>query len=474
MLSRMLLRAVFIVCLSALPFYGQGAPRSPEKPWAVPDHALRQLEGKEIDSRLTTVDPRTIYTLPQLVDLAEQNNPQTRIAWERAKQRAATLGVAESALFPTVAAIASTSINQYSLFNGKFNHENTALFPESLSLTYTVFDFGHRDARIDVAKASLLAANFSFNNTHRDLAFHVAEAYYRLLDALSQEDAARSALKDAQILQDAVETRLANGLATSPDALEARASAAEARYELASTEGLEESARGDLATVLGIPPSAMLQIQDLSTAPLPANLEAPVQSIMDRALKQRPDLLAQVSRLTATEAGVRQARSAFGPVLAFSGSWGHSNAFGQQRGGPEVHSAVYPYQAQFNLSWTVFDGGARKNEANRARAGEQEARAQFEADRDRVENEVWTAYTHLKTAQDQEAATEALLAAAQQSYAAAMDAFQAGVRTFLDVSSAQRRLARARAASVAARVRLLSSIAELAYRSAEPIPGAQH
>jgi Outer membrane efflux protein len=99
-----------------------------------------------------------------------------------------------------------------------------------LNLTYTVFDFGHRDARIDAAKASLLAANVRFDNTHRDLAFHVAEAYYRLLDALSQEDAARSALKDAQILQDAVETRLANGLATSPDALDARASAAEESY----------------------------------------------------------------------------------------------------------------------------------------------------------------------------------------------------------------------------------------------------
>lgn len=106
----------------------------------------------------------------------------------------------------------------------------------------------------------MLAANFSFNNIHRDLAFQVAEGYYRLLDALSQEDAARLALADAQTVRDAVEARLANGLATLPDALEARASAAEAQYELASVQGLEEVARGGLATALGVTPTSGFRI----------------------------------------------------------------------------------------------------------------------------------------------------------------------------------------------------------------------
>ncbi len=52
------------------------------------------------------LDISHIYTLPELVDIAERNNPETRAVWEQAKQRAAASGIARSALFPTVAALA--------------------------------------------------------------------------------------------------------------------------------------------------------------------------------------------------------------------------------------------------------------------------------------------------------------------------------------------------------------------------------
>ena len=232
--------------------------------------------------------------------------------------------------------------------------------------------------------------------------FSVADTYYRLLTALSQQDAARAALADAQTVREAVELRLANGLATLPDALEARAAVAEAAYELASVQGSTETARGDLATVLGASPAAPFRVLDAaSMLSIPENTEEPVRTIMDRALAQRPDLLAEAARLRAAEASIKQAHSAFDPVLSFTGSWGHSNAVGQQKGGPEVHSAIYPYQAQLNLTWTVFDGGARKYEVRRARSEAGSAEAQMAATRDQIENEIWSAYTRLKTAQQQ-------------------------------------------------------------------------
>ena len=199
-----------------------------------------------------------------------------------------------------------------------------------------------------------------------------------------------------------------------------------------------------------------------------------MQAIMTRALAQRPDLLAQVAHVGAAHAEIKQARSAYVPVLTFSGSWGHTNAFGQQKLDPLVHSAIYPYQAQFNLRWNVFDGGARRNEVARAISEKNEAQAQVAASRSQIENEIWTSYSHLKTAQRQQEAADALLEAADQSYAAAMEAFQAGVRTFIDVTSAQRDLARARTARVAARVQLLTSMADLAYRAGDPVRAAQH
>ncbi len=468
-------RVATLVCTLILPLCAQQAPPSPDRAWSVPQDPRFQAQVAQTPALARPMlDVSHIYTLPELVDIAERNNPETRAVWEQAKQRAAAAGIARSALFPTVAALASASYNQYSLFVTRFYHEDLATFPATLSVNYTVFDFGARGATIDQATANLLAADFTFNDAHRKVIFEVAEAYYRLLDALSQEEAAQSTLTDAQTVQRAIEARLANGLATLPDVLEARAATAQARYELASIRGLEDIAHGVLANVLDVAPSFPFRVEDVSTAPLPATVEEPVQTIIARALSQRPDLLADVARLRSTDASIRGARAAYYPTLSFSGDWGHRNSYGSQNFNPLISSHIYPYSAQLNLSWTIFDGGARRNELARAESQRREAQAQVAVSRNQIEDEIWTAYSNLKTTQGQREAADALLEAAEESYSAATRSFQAGVRTFIDVTTAQRDLARARTAEATARVQVLIALADLAFRAADPIRAAQH
>ena len=95
------------------------------------------------------------------------------------------------------------------------------------------------------------------------------------------------------------------------------------------------------------------------------------------------------------------------------------------------------------LSWTFFDGGARKNNLAQAEANVHAAEAQARLTRDQIADEVWTAYSNLNTAFRQRQAATALLEAASQSYAAA-ESYKYGVRSLLDVTAAQRTLAQAR------------------------------
>lgn len=466
--------SLVLTFLATMAARGQQPPPSPERPFAVSLGQETRIDVGQISEARPVLEDSHPYTLPELVDIAERSNPETRVAWEQAKQKAAAAGIARSALFPTVAALASASYNQYSLFVTRFYHEDLATFPATLSVNYTVFDFGARGAKIDQARANLLAADLTFNDAHRRVVFEVAEAYYRLLDAITQEGAAQATLTDAQTVQQAVEARLANGLATLPDVLEARAATAQARYELASIRGLEDIAHGVLANVLGIAPSSDFSVEDVSKIPLPATIEEPVQTIMTRALSQRPDLLAEVARVRSAYAAIRGARSAYYPAIGISGDWGHRDSYGSQNFNPFISSHIYPYSAQLNLSWTIFDGGSRRNELARAEAQRGEAKARAELSRNQIENEIWTAYSTLKTAQDRREAADALLQAAEQSYSAATRSFQAGVRTFIDVTTAQRDLARARTTEAAARIAVLIAMADLAFRAADPISAAQH
>src|ERR1700739_982242 len=200
---------MFLLLFVPIGAVAQSAPNSADRPWhsaqegPLEDAAKRLREGRfEIDAAQT-------YSLTELIDLAERHNPETRVAWERARAQSAVFGVARSELFPTLAAAAlSSTVRSEVLLGDRFFRQTVQEFDVVLELNYTVFDFGARSGRIDAAKAQVLAANFAFNDMHRDIIFQVAKTYYRLLNALGQEDAARASLANAQTVQQAAEDRL--------------------------------------------------------------------------------------------------------------------------------------------------------------------------------------------------------------------------------------------------------------------------
>jgi outer membrane protein len=428
------------------------------------DAAKKLREGRfEIDATQT-------YSLTELIDLAEGHNPETRVAWERARAQGAVLGLARSELYPTLAAAALSGTGRSEVLLGdRFFRQTVQDFEVVLELNYTVFDFGARSGRIDAARAQVLAANFAFNDTHREIIFQVAQAYYRLLNALGQEDAARASLANAQTVQQAAEDRLAHGLATLPDVLEARSATAQAEFDLQAVIGNEEIARGDLATAEGTSATTGIHVQPLDQVPTPDAIGDTVDQAIDRALVHRPDLLRQVAETRAANARIKETRAAYYPELTLNVIPGAQSVYGLQQQLPWAHTADLVGSVTLNLQWTVFDGGARKNKLAQAHAEAQAAEAQANVTRDRIANEVWAAYSNLNTAFRQRRAALALLEAAKNSYAAALESYNYGLRNLLDVTAAQRTLAQARSADVMARTRVLTALADLAFRTGDSI-----
>jgi outer membrane protein len=405
----------------------------------------------------------------QPVNVAEENNPDTRVAWENAKARAADLGIAKSTLYPTLAAEVLASTTREGIFFGNsFQRQTVETFSPVLALDYIIFDFGRRSQEISVSRNALLAANFQFNDTHRRVIFGVMQAYYHLLDTNGLQDAAEANLKNAQTVDQAAEARLQLGLATLPDVLEARSAAAQADYNLQAAIGATEIAHGDLATALGISPTVKFQVESIQTIKMPDNIGDSVETSIDKALAQRPDLLQRVADLRATFAEVKGTQRDFFPTLSVDGNAGMARAYGQQGMMPGVYSpTINPWDAQLTLSWTLFDGLAREKRLERARADQKQAAATVDVVRDQVENQVWSAYSTATTALRQQKAAAALLEAATESYNAALESYNYGVRSQIDVVSAQRTLADARTADVTARTQLLTGLAALSYQTGD-------
>src|SRR5215472_9130058 len=419
--------------------------------------------------RAATIDPAHPYTLAELIDIAERNNPRTRIQWERARQRAEALGVEKSAYYPVLAGLAafgdSRSIAPFPkpfAPRGYVMVEVPIVEPE-VTLQYLIFDFGKREGTVGAAKAERLAAGADVIQVNQALAFRVASAYYQLVTAQERLQAARDTLRTAQTTEDAAENRLNRGIATLPDVLNARAEASQAVFDEESADGDEKIARVTLTETVGADPSPNIVIDSQKNAPLPESLTMSIDALIDRAMQNRPELMAQTLRIRSAEARVRAARAEYKPQIVLSGSVAQTSVWPTADYG-QLGSASEPtWSVALGIHWRIFDGGARKNELLIAESKHREAEDELTAEHDQTTREVWTAYIAFRTALRKHDAAVALLESANASYSASLDAYKYGVKNLVDVVTAEQQLAQARLSSVAARSGLFIEAVNLEF-----------
>ena len=415
------------------------------------------------------LNPAHHYTLAELIDVAEDHNPSTRIIWERAKQKAAELGLAKSAYYPKLDGLAvfgdERLINPFPeplAPRGYVMVEVPKVRPE-VTLQYLIFDFGKRKANVDSAKNEELAAGASIVQVNQALAFQVATAYYRLVTAQERLQATQETLQTAQTTQDAAENRLKNGLATLPDVLNARAETAQAAFDEESADGGKQIARVALTEVVGADPSPDVMIDSQRSAPLPEKLTMSIDALIDRAMKNRPELMAQVLEIRSAEAHIRAAKAEYKPQIVLSGAAAQTSLWPSADYG-QLGSASEPtWSVEAGIQWRIFDGGVRRNELFMAESKRREALDELTAIHDQTTREVWTAYIAFRTAVRKHDAAVALLEAANTSYTASLEAYKYGVKNLVDVVTAQKDLAQARLSNVSSRSELFTGAINLEF-----------
>ena len=445
------------------------APRSPSTPWP-PSPAVTVDRPRTLAGRATPIDPEAVYGLADLIDFAHRTNPETRRAWEEARAAAAQAARAEAAYYPTLFAMARGGTSRVADHApppvGTFTVEGPGVNPR-LQLDWILLDFGRRRSAVERGSQELFRANFAFNRRLQEVAFAVSRSYFGLDASRAQVGAARATLESAAAVEEAVAARLERGLATRPDFLLARQERARAAYEVEAALGAVSDAQAALADSLGIPPTALMRVADLSAVPLPTELAESMEQIIDRALARRPDLTSRLAALRAREADERRARAEFWPRLSLSGSVGQ--AVQRYRVGPPFGTFTMnetEYGAFLNFEWKLFDGFERENALREARSLRGAAEADLAALELRAIREVWKAYADVKTALRKHEFAVALLTASEEAYASTFESYRsAGLATVLDLLAAERDLARARTTEIQSRAELLTASAALTFAS---------
>jgi outer membrane protein len=430
---------------------GMTAP-APNMKW-VPDRPLPDI-GKPEHAAAVPAQYKGPLSLADLTDLALLLNPRTRQAWLSARAEAAALGVEKADDWPTITGLYRNQISRnISATTGNPVPVQTVYGP-SVSLTYTLFDFGQNAAAKDAANFRLLAANLTQNRTLQEVATQVEQAYYRVLAFEYLVRASSESLKNFETALDATQRRRTSGLATAGDEYRADTQVGQARLVLTRNEGEMSKARGLLANVVGLPVQYPLELKPVAELPPVSVVSQSIDDLIEKAKQNRPDLMAAEARARSARSAALATSRAGLPTLSFAANYGRvmftnsgTNLVGFGASTPLTGAAAAntlvqrpeqdTYAFGLNLSIPIFSGFKDTYSTKRA----EELAAQAESARDQLlsatELDVWQAYYDLQSSASSVNSATNLVKSATESAAASAARYKAGVGSLLDFITAQ-------------------------------------
>ena len=394
--------------------------------------------------------------LADVIDIALRNNAATGAAWADARAAAASYGAALGQYYPSLTLDGTVTAIKTVPSAGRLATKQQFLNP-TLNLSWLLFDFGGRSGSVGVARAALLAADWTHNATLQSVVLDVEQAYFDYLGAKSLLGAQQTTLKEAQSNLEAAEQRHNVGLATIADVLQARTALSQTRLALQTTEGRLQTTRGALALSMGLPATVPYDLAVPSDTTVPPGISDSVDALIERAVRERPDLAAARALVAAARARVSVARSQALPSLSVGGTTAETDFLS---GRPIFRNS---YTATLTLSFPLFSGGAQIYDVKAAAAAADAAARRAHGFEQQVVYEVFNAYYALRTATQQVRTSADLLTSATQSEQVALGRYRAGAGSLLDLLTAQAALAGARADAIAARFSWYLALAQLAH-----------
>jgi outer membrane protein len=445
------------------------------------------------------VDPARAYTLADLIDIAQTQNPLTQVAWNAARDAALGVGIAWSTYLPHLTAAvvggynglvstnsvsANTEIRGIDTVNG--GGSSTASGGggiATLGLQWLLFDFGQRAAEVSTAKQLAVASNVRFTAAHQQIAYAVAIAFYKHAAAAQRVSMVEKALANAKDVQAAAELRLQQGENTAVDVAQARQATAQAEVRSVQAKGTAQDSYYELMAAIGISPMTRLLIADVSGRPMPPSVMEMTESTIKEAVSRRPDVLAAYANAKAAEAAMGVSRAAFYPKVFASGNVAYTAGslsitsipeVGQEAATANLTSSGFSGTVIGGLVIPIYDGGVRGALHKRSQDRLDSANAVLRQTCEQSVREIVVADNALRTSLSALEADHAWAHAAETAFDAALTSYRSGVGSVTVTSLAESTLLDAHIAEVDAYSAAQIAAATLAFatgRTGEAPPG---
>lgn len=381
-------------------------------------------------------------TLKDAVELALKNQ-QSVLRGEQSLQAAKyRLTQSKSDYFPQL------SVN----YSQGIINSNKALASgnSAISADMNIYDGGKRELNV---KSSELGIDSSISNLEQfkqTVINNVTSGYFTLLKAKKQNDVVKSQLKLLTGQLDLIKARIEVGDAAAVDSLPVEASAANARFDLLTSNNNIRTSAMQLQNAIGIAITPDFDIVDFN--PKEITLDT-LDNYITVAKANRPEVLVSKATVESAKVSVDIAKLQSRIRPQVTGSWSE----------PLIGSGKSNYSLTAGVVYSIFDAGANKAAINIANTTlENAVIQQKQIDKD-IQSDVQIAYINVLNSIEKITASGQSLKSSQASYNAQEERYKLGLVTPLDLLNAQNTLISAQYNAVQANFDYYINIGKLEY-----------
>lgn len=371
---------------------------------------------------------------PQVVTLVETalaNNRELRIAVARVKEYRALLGAARGDLFPQLSLNATGSESQ-SVF-GSFPVQNFNVARVTGDLAWELDFWGRLRRQSEAASFDLKGREADERAAVVSLVSDVVTAYLQLRELDQSLAISEQTLESRRATLALARRRFAEGVISELDVRQFEAEVAAPAVRVADFARQRAEKEHQLNLLLGQAPGPVARGRPLEAV---VQAVAVPDSIPAALLLRRPDVMRAERDAQAAISRIGLAMGNRLPKVMIVGQYGRQNQ--------TVHDLFDKdneiYAAQVGISIPLFTGGKLLDQQRAARARADQARARYEQTVLAALGEADDALIGLRLGRDQLTAQQTQAQALARAYALALQRYQNGVSSYLEVLDSQRAL----------------------------------
>lgn len=372
--------------------------------------------------------------LDSLITVGLANNYDVIMATRRIDIARAQLGQARAGYYPTVGISAGYTKGRQSgdMYGAGGSPTKMSYFSLGATMSWEIDVFGRVRANVDAGRKRVKLSRAERAGVKVSLEAEIATAYVHLRVLQAQLDVADRHSRSQHKALKIAEARFDTGLASMLDVDQARQVYFSTIASIPMLRSQIHNAVNSIATLLVTTPGELRPVLD-PLRPMPGYLQLVAAGVPMDLLRHRPDVVEAEEQigLCASELGI--AKKDWLPKLVLEGSVGTD----AHRAGDLFTNRSFTYSIAPTLSWTVFDGMARKYNIAQARQEMENAIDNYNFTVVTAVNEVDDALSTYFSSLKYISALEDVVKASSEYDSRSLDNYKNGLSPFINVANAQ-------------------------------------